>query len=69
MPQNTLAMLVHTLADEMECSAIGGPYTEPPIEHLHVSPFMTRDKSSSDKKTLCHRRLELSQGPVSEYRG
>ena len=37
------------LAEEIEYGAMGGPYMEPSIEHLHVSPFMTQDKLSSDK--------------------
>ena len=30
----------------------GGPYADPPIQNLHISPFMTRDKSSSDKRQV-----------------
>ena len=44
--------VIHYLKEEVEHGAIVGPFTEPPIKNLHVSPFMTRDKSSSD-----HRRV------------
>ena len=45
-------IITHYLKEEIEHGAIVGPFTEPPIKNLHVSPFMTRDKSSSD-----HRRV------------
>ena len=35
------------LQEETDNNAILGPFTEPPIDNLHTSPFMTRDKSSS----------------------
>ena len=44
--------VVHYLKEEIEHGAIIGPFVDPPIKNLHVSPFMTRDKSSSD-----HRRV------------
>ena len=44
--------VVHYLKEEVEHGAIVGPFIDPPIKNLHVSPFMTRDKSSSD-----HRRV------------
>ena len=31
---------------------MGGPYMEPSVNNLHISPFMTRDKSSSDKRRV-----------------
>ena len=37
--------VLHYLKEEVEHGAIVGPFTEPPIKNLHVSPFMTRDKS------------------------
>ena len=40
------------LTEEMNHGAMLGPFKEPPIEHLHTSPFMTRDKSSSDKRRV-----------------
>ena len=40
------------MKEEVEHGAIVGPFIEPPIKNLYVSPFMTRDKSSSD-----HRRV------------
>ena len=42
----------HYLQEEMSFKAILGPFDAPPIEHLHISPFMTRPKPSSD-----HRRV------------
>ena len=53
------------LTDEMNHGAILGPFKEPPVEKLHTSPFMTRDKSSSDKRS--HYRSQLAQGPVCEF--
>ena len=44
--------VLYYLKKEVEHGAIVGPFTEPPIKNLHVSLFMTRDKSSSD-----HRRV------------
>ena len=35
------------LKEEIDNNAILVPFTEPPIDSLHTSPFMTRDKSSS----------------------
>ena len=35
------------LKEKIENNAILGPFTETPIDSLHTSPFMTRDKSSS----------------------
>ena len=29
-----------------------GPFHDPPLEGLHTSPFMTQDKSSSDKRRV-----------------
>ena len=40
------------LADEIEHGVMRGPYVEPPIKNLRTSPFMTRDKSSSDKRRV-----------------
>ena len=40
------------LTEETEYGAMGGPYADPPIQNLHISPFMTRDKSSSDKRRV-----------------
>ena len=40
------------LTEETEHGAMGGPYADPPIQNLHISPFMTRDKSSSDKRRV-----------------
>ena len=42
----------HYLQEEKQYGAIVGPFQAPPIPNLHVSPFMTRDKSSSE-----HRRV------------
>ena len=40
------------LTDEMNHGAMLGPFKDPPIKELHTSPFMTRDKSSSDKRRV-----------------
>ena len=44
--------VIHYLKEEVEHGVIVGPFTESPLKNLDVSPFMTRDKSSSD-----HRRV------------
>ena len=44
--------VLHYLKEGVEHGAVVGPFTDPPIKHLHVGPFMTRDKSSSE-----HRRV------------
>ena len=31
------------LNEEIDNKATLGPFTEPPIDNLHTSPFMTRD--------------------------
>ena len=36
-----------SLKEEIENNAILGPFTEPPIDNLHTSSFMTREQSSS----------------------
>ena len=43
--------VLHYLKEEVEYGAIVDPFIDP-IKNLHVSPFMTRDKSSSE-----HRRV------------
>ena len=40
------------LQEEISHGAIIGPFTEPPIKDLHVSPFMTREKPN-----VPHRRV------------
>ena len=40
------------LRDEIENKAMLGPFTDPPIDNLHISPFMTRDKSSSTNRRV-----------------
>ena len=40
------------LNEEMDHGAMLGPFKQPSIDDLHISPFMTRDKSSSDKRTV-----------------
>ena len=42
----------HYLQEEMGFKAILGPFDAPPIKNLHIYPFMTRPKPSSD-----HRRV------------
>ena len=39
----------HYIQEEISHEAMAGPFEEPPFD-LHISPFMTRDKSSSDKR-------------------
>ena len=36
----------------MNHGAMLGPFKGPPINQLHMSPFMTREKSSSDKRRV-----------------
>ena len=40
------------LREEIGNKAMLGPFTDPPIENLHTSPFMTRDKSSSTNRRV-----------------
>ena len=40
------------LQEELHHGAMLGPFPTPPIENLHVSPFMTRDKSSSANRRV-----------------
>ena len=44
--------VLHYLKEEVEHGTIVDPFTDPPIKNLHVSPFMTGVKSSSE-----HRRV------------
>ena len=49
------------LSDEICHQAIAGPYDQPPYrDTTHISLFMTRDKSDSDKRS--HYRFELALG-------
>ena len=38
--------------DKMNHGAMLGPFREPPISDLHISPFMTQDKLSSGKRRV-----------------
>ena len=40
------------LDDEMNHGTMLSPFREPPINDLHISPFMIRDKLSSDKTSV-----------------
>ena len=40
------------LQEELHQGAMLGPFPNPPIENLHVSPFMTRDKSTSANRRV-----------------
>ena len=40
------------LHDEVANNAMLGPFEAPPINNLHISPFMTRDKSSSTNRRV-----------------
>ena len=44
--------VAHYLKEETGFKAILGPFDSPPIKNMHISPFMTRPKPSSD-----HRRV------------
>ena len=50
LPYSTPLMLY--LSDEVNHGAMLGPLRDPPINDLHISPFMTRHKSSSDKRRV-----------------
>ena len=39
--------VLHYLMEEVEYDAISSPFVDPPINNIHLSPFMTRDKSRS----------------------
>ena len=45
------------LQEEMNYGAILGPFKDPPIKQMHISPFMTREKANSDKRRVI---IELS---------
>ena len=52
----------HYVQEEIQHGAIAGPFKVPSIPKLHVSPFMTQDKSSSD-----HRRVIIDLGwPIGQ---
>ena len=40
------------LQEEMNYGAILGPFRDPPMKQLHISPFMTREKADSDKRRV-----------------
>ena len=40
------------LQEEIANNAMLGPFEVPPIDNLHISPFMTRDKSSSTNRRV-----------------
>ena len=40
------------LKEEIDNKAMLGPFKTPPIENLHISPFMTREKSNSDQRRV-----------------
>ena len=40
------------LQKELDNKAMLGPFRTPPIDNLHVSPFMTQDKSSSVNRRI-----------------
>ena len=44
-------MFKESLSTEIDHEAILGPFQEP-VFPLHISPFLTRDKSSSDKRRV-----------------
>ena len=40
------------LKEEMEYNAILGPFDQPPLNSIHTSPFMTREKSNSTNRRV-----------------
>ena len=40
------------LKEEIDNKAMLGPFETPPIKNLHISPFMTREKSNSDQRRV-----------------
>ena len=44
--------VLHYLQEETSFKAILGPFGTPPIRNLHISPFMTRPKPSSDHRCV-----------------
>ena len=40
------------LSDEKSFGAILGPFKEPPISNLHISPFLTRDKPGASHRCV-----------------
>ena len=50
------------LREEIENRAMLGPFKTPPIKNLHISPFMTREKSNSDQRRVI---IDLSW-PIGE---
>ena len=51
------------LEEELRHQAILGPFEHPPINHLHTSPFMTRDKPNSENRRV---NVDLSW-PLGEW--
>ena len=49
------------LKEEMEYNAILGPFDQPPLNNIHTSPFMTREKSNSTNRRVII-DLSFSQG-------
>ena len=49
--------VLHYLQEEASFKAILGPFDAPPIPNLHISPFMTRPKPSSE-----HRHVIIDLG-------
>ena len=40
------------LKEKLQHDTLVGPFRELPLPNLHVSPFLTRDKSSSNKRRV-----------------
>ena len=47
------------LQEELDHKAMLGPFRTPPIDNLHISPFMTRDKSSSVNRRVIIDPLDI----------
>ena len=50
------------MEEDLRHQAIIGPFKHPPINHLHISPFMTQDKPNSENRRVI---IDLS-GPLGE---
>ena len=40
------------LDEEKSFNAIHGPFNEPPLENMHFSPFLTREKPEDKHRTV-----------------
>ena len=54
--------VLHYLEEQVEHGAIVGPFIDPAIKNLHVSPYIIRDTSSSEHRMVI---IDLSW-PISQ---